>query len=849
MKERYLCVHAHFYQPPRENPWLEAIEIQDSAYPYHDWNERITAECYAPNAACRILDGDQHIIDIVNNYSKISFNFGPTLFSWIEAKAPRLYETIRAADRESIKRFTGHGGAISQAYNHMIMPLANERDKITQAIWGIRDFQHRFERFPEGMWLPEGAVDTPTLETLAAQGIKFTILSPYSAKRVRKIGDQNNSAATSEPNAAATSGAKASKKKTSKDPAPPPQQEAPQNETEWADVCGGRIDPARAYRVNLPSGKSMAVFFYDGPVSRAVAFEDILSRGEDFARRLTGALSDSRDWPQLAHIATDGETYGHHKAHGDMALGYALREIDANKLATLTVYGEFLEKYPPTHEAEVFENSSWSCAHGVERWRSDCGCNSGGHADWNQKWRAPLRAAFDWLRDCVAPLYEKHAGPLLRDVWAARNDYIDVVLDRSPESMNKFFEKHATRVLTDDEVVAVLKLLELQRHAMLMYTSCGWFFDELSGIETLQAIQYAGRVVQLAQDFSDEDIEFQFVDKLALAKSNISEVGDGRGAWEKYVVPMKLDLLKVGAHYGVSSLFEGYGPSTNIYSYQVERLEGQTLSSGKTRISVGQARITSDITRESAQITYAFVTLGDHEVTGGVRNFVSDEAYKATAEKTISAFQGGEFVELVRALDLEFGAKNYTLKLLFRDEQRKILDIILRSALQEAEAAYRQVYENRAPLMRFVVNLGLPPVQGFEVAAEFTINADIRRALAENPINIYAIRTLVGEAKSMNIALDSTGLEFALRRKLEAIAADWRESVCDLDKLSTLEDSIRLAKSFPFEVRLWEIQNAYFDVVRKISAKDDPVKCLGPREQEWREKFSSLGDQLSMRLQ
>src|ERR1700683_1004043 len=327
MNDRYICVHAHFYQPPRENPWLEAIEIQDSAYPYHDWNERISAECYAPNAACRILDGDKHIIDIVNNYSKISFNFGPTLFSWVESKAPRLYEKIRAADRESVARFGGHGSAIAQAYNHMIMPLANERDKITQVIWGLRDFQHRFERFPEGMWLPEGAVDIPTLEILAAHGIKYTILSPYSAKRVRKLADP---------------GAKDDKKRN------------------WKDVSGGGIDPSRAYRVNLLSGKSIAVFFYDGPVSRAVAFEDILSRGEDFAKRLTGALSDTRDWPQLAHIATDGETYGHHKAHGDMALGYALRQIDSEKLAQTPVYGEFLEKHPPTHQAEIFENSSWS---------------------------------------------------------------------------------------------------------------------------------------------------------------------------------------------------------------------------------------------------------------------------------------------------------------------------------------------------------------------------------------------------------------------------------------------------------------------------------------------------------
>src|SRR6201998_1032321 len=399
---RYLCIHGHFYQPPRENPFLEAIELQDSAYPYHDWNERVSAECYAPNATSRILDGEQRIVELVNNYARISFNFGPTLLSWIEQKAPKVYEALREADNSSRERCSGHGSALAQAYNHMIMPLANCRDKVTQVKWGLRDFEYRFGRMPEGMWLPETAVDAETLDVLAANGIKFTVLAPRQAKRIRKRGSRS-----------------------------------------WQDVSGDRVDPSRAYLAQLPSKRTITVFFYDGPISQGVAFERLLDNGQRFADRLMSGFSDARTWPQLVHIATDGESYGHHHRFGEMALSYALHHIETNKLAQLTNYGEFLKRHPADHFADIVNNSSWSCVHGVERWRSNCGCNSGGHAGWNQEWRAPLRAALDWLRDELPPVFEKEAAALLRDPWAARNDYADVILNRADENVASFLGKHA----------------------------------------------------------------------------------------------------------------------------------------------------------------------------------------------------------------------------------------------------------------------------------------------------------------------------------------------------------------------------------------------------------------------
>ena len=772
MTERYVCIHAHFYQPPRENPWLEAIEIQDSAYPYHDWNERVTAECYAPNATSRILDGEQKIVDIVNNYAKISFDFGATLISWIEEKAPRLYKAIQAADQETCERFGSHGAAMGQAYNHMILPLANDRDKCTQTLWGIGDFEHRFGRYPEGMWLPEAAVDLPTLEVLAAQKIRFTVLPQHAAKRVRPIGKIN-----------------------------------------WTDVSGGRIDPSRAYSCPLPSGRSIVLFFFDGPISHAVAFENILMRGEDFAQRLMRGFSEARKWPQLTNIATDGETYGHHRAHGDMALSYALRYIETQKLADLTVYADFLEKHPPTHEVEIQENTSWSCVHGVERWRSNCGCNSG-RPGWNQEWRKPLRDAFDWLRDTLTPKYEQAAGAFFADAWRARDEYISVILDRSRDNVERFLHEQTGRELKDCERVRALKLLELQRHLMLMYTSCGWFFDEPSGLETVQSIQYSGRALQLAQSlFHDGNIEEQYLAKLDKARSNIPEHRDGRKIYEMFVRPAILDLNKVGAHYAISSLFEAYPPFSQTYCYQIHQKDHTMLSSGKSRVSFGRIEITSDITLEPARVTFAAVHLGDHYVTGGVREFVNEEVYQETAERITKAFESGDFTDLIRAIDVAFGSGSYSLKLLFRDEQRKILQIILNSALEEAESSYRQLYDSRAPLMRFVAAHGIPHIRHFQAAAEVTLNAELRRAIEAENVNVDLVRALMEEARTVHVNLDAATLEFALRRRLQSMAEDWEEHPCDLDKVGSLESAVKLARAFPFEVRLWEIQNVYHSVL------------------------------------
>ena len=393
----------------------------------------------------------------------------------------------------------------------------------------------------------------------------------------------------------------------------------------------GTVDPSMAYKISLPSGRSINVFFYDGAISHGVAFEGLLNNGEAFAKRLVGAFSGGTARHQIVQVATDGESYGHHHRHGDMALAYALDYIEANNLAKLTNYGEYLEKHPPTHEVEIFENSSWSCVHGIERWRANCGCNSGGHGEWNQAWRAPLREAFDWLRDSIAPAYEEIAGTLMKRSWEARNDYIEVILDRSSENVERFLAQHVTRYLTQADKTKVLELLELQRHTMLMYTSCGWFFDEISGIETVQVIEYAGRALQLANELMSGEFESEFLALLENAKSNMPEHQDGRIIYEKWVRPSMLDLTKVGAHYAVSSVFEEYEEESSIFSYSATRYAYQSSQAGRAKLAVGRAALTSRITLESSTLVFGVLHLGDHNINCGVTEYRGEQKFEALA--------------------------------------------------------------------------------------------------------------------------------------------------------------------------------------------------------------------------
>ncbi len=806
---RYICIHGHFYQPPRENAWLEEVELQDSAHPYHDWNERITAECYAANATSRILNDQDNIVDIVNNYASISYNFGPTLLAWMEKHAPAVYQLIIAADETSRKKFGGHGSAMAQAYNHMIMPLASPRDKETQILWGIEDFRHRFGRRPEGMWLPETAVDNETLDIMAQNGIRFAILAPHQAHRIKK------------PDA-----------------------------DEWEDVSGGHIDPTVAYAVSLPSGQPFSLFFYDGAISSAVAFEKLLYKGEMFADRLMSGFSEERDAPQMLHIATDGESYGHHHSHGDMALAYALHTIESENLAQITNYGQFLENHPPEYEVEIFENSSWSCSHGVGRWKEDCGCHTGGHPDWHQAWRKPLREALDWLRDTIAPLYEKQLEKYFTDPWQTRNAYIEVLIKRNgnPQAVESFLEKHATVSLGSEEKILCLKLLELQRQAMLMYTSCGWFFDELSGIETVQIIQYAGRVIQLSTDLFEKEFEADFLDLLEKAPSNIPEHKNGRRIYEKFVKPAIVDLKTVCAHYAVSSLFKEETGSETIYCYDVEQEAYKHESVGNASLAVGQALVRSATTRESDRFCFGILHWGDHNISGSVQKCGKDEFASLESDNLFQTFSQAAFPETLKILEEKLGTVAYSLRTLFRDQQRDITQKILSTTMENIIGIYRQIYEANLPLLRFLKDANMPAPQALLASAEYVANVDLQHMLEKDDFDPEKIRQVIEEAEMAGVSIDAPAVEMSIRRCLENKSTAFHDTPSDIDLLEHLNDLLTVLSYFPFEINLRKVQNIIYDVLVNVYPEKQKAAAADTAEQHWMEIFESVCGKLKLEV-
>ncbi|MGM5487500.1 MAG: DUF3536 domain-containing protein [Nanobdellota archaeon] len=769
---RFLCIHGHFYQPPRENPWLEEIELQDSAYPFHDWNEKITEECYAPNAYSRIKDTNGYIVNIVNNYSKMSFNFGPTLLSWMQANRPAVYSAILEADRMSQERFGGHGSAMAQVYNHMIMPLANKRDKITQVRWGIKDFESRFGRFPEGMWLPETAVDTETLQVFADHGIRFVLLAPSQAEKMRH------------------------------------------KEGEWEDVSEG-IDPRKPYFVRLSRGKSIAVFFYDGFTSQELAFNDLLENGERFANRLVKAFDD-KDETQLVHIATDGETYGHHRMYGDMTLAYAMHHFERHGLARITNYGEYLELFPPEHEVVIKEKTSWSCMHGIKRWYTDCGCNSGMKPGWNQKWREPLRNAMDHLRDRVSDIFEEEGKKYLKDPWEARNDYIKIILDREIEVVDHFFESHASHHLNDDEKRTVLKLLEMQRHAMLQYTSCGWFFDELSGIETVQVMEYAARVIQLAREISNQDFEGDFVGTLAHAPSNVFT--DGSQVYHTFVKPAFVDIHKIGAHYAISSVFSGNEKrdGLRVFSYRVLEDYHEMLYAGKLRLHVGKANIYSEITWDERELEFAVLWLGDHNVIGGVKEFRNHEEFTKILNDVKGPFDKADIQQVIKLINDYFGSDIYSLKSLFKDEQRSIVNQLLKDSVSKAESLYREIFEDNYTITTYMHELGIQNLNALQVAADVVINADIKSIIQSPEGDLGHLKKLCRDVEKYGVTLDEKLISLVASARVYDEIKEFLEDHENRDRLERIVKLLQALYTLPLNLNLWQAQNIMFSKGRAI---------------------------------
>jgi hypothetical protein len=516
MPTRSIVLHGHFYQPPRENPWLEYVEAEEGAAPFHDWNQRIEAECYRAVAAARIPDGSGRITRIVNALERMSFDFGPTLLEWMEDEAPDTYRAVLEADAASCRAAGGHGNAIAAPYHHVILPLSTRRDRVTEVRWGIADFRRRFGRAPEGMWLPETAVDDETLDVLAAHGIAFTILAPHQVKR------------------------------------------AP---------AGGLPG-----RYTTRGKREIALFIYDGDLSHDVAFGPLLKDAYAWATRMLerGGAAPSA----LVSLATDGETFGHHHKFAEMALAKVLEILEQRPDATVTNYAAFLAAHPPVEPVELVEPSSWSCVHGVERWRSDCGCRLAPERGWHQKWRAPLRAAVEWLANELHRTFELEGSALLADPWAARDAY-GATRGSGAGAIADLVASHAARPLAAAEAVRARELLELEHDALAMFTSCAWFFDDVGGLEPLQAMRYGAHAIELAGPMAGR-LESGFAQRLAGAVSNDPSVGDGRRIFLERARTRIPPAARVAGSY-VALRRHVPGAAGRLYCYELSGGDGERV--------------------------------------------------------------------------------------------------------------------------------------------------------------------------------------------------------------------------------------------------------------------------------
>ena len=679
----YITVHGHFYQPPRENPYLDTIERQPSAQPFHDWNERIYYECYRPNAFSRIVNEKGEIIEIVNNFEYLSFNIGPTLMSWLENYDTEVYQKIIEADRQSCLRLKGHGNAIAQAYNHIILPLANDRDKHTQILWGIEEFKSRFGRDPEGMWLAETAVDYPTLKALIALGIGFIILAPSQAEKCRPFP-------------------------SNEDPDP-----------QWHSVGGSQIDPTRPYRCFVSETDYIDIFFYDGPISRDMGFGEVLSTTDLLIGRLSVALRSGKK-SQLISVATDGETFGHHKKATEKCLAYAFTSEFARRGWKITNYAHYLSINPPNWEVELKAVTAWSCSHGVDRWQDDCGCGGGG--EWHQLWRKPLRETLDWLRDKLIPVYEDTGYKFFSDPWLARDEYIQVIRDRSAESIDLFLARHQCRQLTLAEQIDALRLLEMQRHTLLMYTSCGWFFDEISRPEGVQILRYAARALELAEDIAGVQLEQEFINRLEAAPSNVTKFGNGAEVYRQLALCSQIGFEQVAAHYAISSLFNNYAQQEQVYCYDTMQLDYQKQQIGSINLAVGQVRLTSKITWESAHFVFAVLHLGGWDFHCCIQPFADRRGYRQLKDRLFAALVGASAAKVMLEMTRLFGDRYFGLQDLFAEQRHRIMEQLVEQTKLRLDRLYTQVYRDNYGIIIAFLRDNLPVPQELQVAAKVALS-------------------------------------------------------------------------------------------------------------------------------
>jgi alpha-amylase/alpha-mannosidase (GH57 family) len=772
---RYICIHGHFYQPPRENPWLEAIEREETAAPYHNWNERILTECYAPNSRSRIQNEKGQITWISNNYQKISFNFGPTLLSWMEEKAGITLNGIRQADRQSQKDRDGHGNALAQAYNHIILPLANERDLLTQIRWGKADFRKRFNREPEGMWLPETAVDLRTLEILALEGIKFTILAPHQAKRFRPLGQK-----------------------------------------QWTETQGN-INPRRPYWCILPSGQKIALFFYDGSLAHGIAFENYLQNGEILLQHLLNGFDPQDSGAQLVHVATDGESYGHHRLFGDMALAYALHLLEKDPAIQLTNYSWFLANFPPQFEVEINENTSWSCAHGIERWRADCSCRLDGQ-EYRQAWRAPLREGLDHLKQELDHLFESRAVSFLKDPWQARDAYIDVLLDRSPQNIEGFFHEQGNKQpLSLEDRVQTLKLLEMQRVGLLMFTSCGWFFDEISGLETTQILKYACRAIQIAKDFG-LDLEEPLLAFLKKSPSNKKEFGDGAKIWEQKVRPFTVDLSRVLAHYAIGSIYQK-NPKNRIHCYQLSNQDQLILPQNGSHLAFGHLKVSSTITLEEQEAIFAVLHFGGVDFQCHLKPYQTLEEYETFKKDIVNLYKSASLSDVYDWIKEAFVPRRFYLKDLFSEERQKLINLLLQERMENHILLLEEwINEDTGTLIK-MIDMGAALPNPIKMALTLIFDRALEKGINEAfppTQRIEGLQKFIERSIELGYPLPKGQVQGRIESRIEKEIKQLRLYLDPGRLFTAIQKMIQLCRLFDLPLNLWNVQNSFLDACKDL---------------------------------
>ena len=789
--KKYICIHGHFYQPPRENAWMEFVEIQETAKPFHDWNDRINFECYAPNAAARILNDAHKIIEIINNYEHISFNFGPTLLSWLELNDQVTYQAILDADRKSLANFGGSGTALAQVYNHMIMPLANQQDKVTQVVWGIRDFESRFKRKPEGIWLAETAVCTDTLEVLVDHGILFTILAPGQAKAIRNSSKEG-----------------------------------------WSPLTQG-IDTTQPYCCELPSGRSITLFFYNGAISQSVAFNGLLNNGKDFAKALLSGLRND-DTTQLSHIATDGETYGHHHRYGEMALSDCIAYLGKQPNLKLTNYAQYLKMFPPTSYVQIHGNSSWSCVHGVERWKADCGCCTGGNPGWNQKWRKPLREALDWLRDELLVIFLEEGKKYFISPMEARDGYIDLILDRSERVRTQFVSQYTKRTLLEVELIEALRLLEMQRNAMLMYTSCGWFFDEISGIETNQILQYALRAMQFAKDVAGVDLEQMFEQKLTAAPSNVH--ANGAVAYLSLVKSNSVRLADVGRHLSIASVFERFPRKMNIFNNEAIGECFDKVKIGGYTLVTGRFTITSTLTLYKKQFSFVVLYLGQHHLLGKLSEHMDRTTFDTMQVEVNEVFRKNSIADVITKMQQYFGNQPFNLWDLFADEKRKIFEIIMNESLEATEKVHQQLFDQNYQLLTSLIEHKIKVPETFLDTIQVKINIDLQNFFRHGHLNIEELSRIEENIQKLGIKIThKDSLRFLIGNRVHAELQQMSDTnTLDIDKIAILSHVLEVVSVLKIQFDLWKCQNVYFKLNQGLYQK-------ASTDLEWNVAFERLG--------